>query len=129
MVILADDRRGLGPLTGIVSALRWSPTPLVVMLAIDLPCMAAPFLQTLLNRARPEKGVIPRGDFYEPLAAVYPRAALGLAERHRASGNRSLQRWIEACRAADLVEAYPISKDEQGLFANLNTPEDLRNIE
>ncbi len=46
--LLEDERPGLGPLSGIVAALEAMTTPLLVVLAVDLPAMRADFLRGLL---------------------------------------------------------------------------------
>jgi len=110
--ILEDDQPGLGPLSGIVSGLEWNPSPLLLVLAIDLPAMTPQFLTKLVKSATINCGVVPQGEqWFEPLAAVYPRQVLPLAEKHLASPNRSLQNWVSTCEKQSLLRVQALADD------------------
>ena len=74
---LADEFPGCGPLAGIAAALQAMRSPRLVVLAVDLPAMSVDFLRGLLQGSD-STGVVPqRADgFFDPLAAVYPEAAV-----------------------------------------------------
>lgn len=121
--IIEDAIPGLGPLGGIAAALRRAESPLVMVLAIDLPAMTADFLATLLREARP---TIPQNaDYFEPLAAVYPRSALSVAEEMLRDEDRSMQRFVRRLVDEDLALAYAITPSERMIFSNLNYPADM----
>ena len=121
---LPDDVPDQGPLTGLIVALRRARFPLLLVLAVDLPVMTPGYLQKLVARARPGVGSIPRrGEFFEPLAAVYPREALAPAEQGRRDGELSLQVLARRLVASQLVLPCDISTDEARLFTNVNSPE------
>ncbi len=122
---VADAAPDSGPLAGLVAGLRSCRTPLLLALAVDLPCMTADFLATLLDACAPDRGIIPANDRFEPLAAIYPNAALALAEDQLRRGQLSLQHLASRCLADDLVARHPITAAEAPLFFNLNTPADL----
>jgi molybdopterin-guanine dinucleotide biosynthesis protein A len=125
--VIEDDQPGLGPLAGLVSALRWCSSPLLLVLAVDLPAMTPDYLARLAAESNPGCGVVPiREGWTEPLAAVYPREALALAAAHLESGDHSLQHWVSACGNAGLVRFRPVAPEELPLFLNLNTPQDVR---
>lgn len=123
---IADAIAGAGPLGGIAAALGHCRAPLLVVLAVDLPQMTTAFLRGLLALAETGKGVVPRGDrFFEPLAAVYPASATPLAHAHLRRGDYSLQNFVAAAIAQDLVVARGLAAEEAALFTNLNSPADL----
>jgi len=120
---LQDDVPDAGPLTGLIVSLRRSRFPLLLVLAVDLPAMTPGYLQKLVALARPGIGVIPRcGETFEPLAAVYPREALSLAEHCRTERELTLQVLARRLVDSNLVLACDVSEGE--LFTNINTPED-----
>ena len=125
--ILADNFPGLGPLAGLEAALRRASHPLVLVLAIDLPAMTAEFLSSLVNEAASggQGGVPQSGGWFEPLAALYPRASLALAQECLRAADRSMQRFVRAAVGLGLVVAHPLAADERALFRNVNTTADL----
>lgn len=125
---IRDERPDLGPLGGLLSALSASEADRLLVLAVDLPQMEPGYLAALLGR---ETGSVPRGDRgWEPLAAVYPRAAMLALVREAVAAERlRLQDLLDLAAARGLVEAVPIAATEARLFANLNTPADLEALE
>lgn len=124
--VLADEFPGVGPLAGIHAALKISRRPLTLVLAVDLPEMNALFLRSLLMASSPGRGVVPRvGGRVEPLAAVYPHAALPIIERQMAHGDHAAQSFAAACVQAGLAAYEDIDGEFTRLFKNLNSPDDL----
>lgn len=121
--IVEDETPGLGPLGGIATALRHARADRVLVLAIDLPAMTSDFLGTLVNTGR---GCLPHdGAHFEPLAAVYPRSALALADEQLRAGDRTMQRFAQRLADAGLADIRKIPAADARLFRNLNRPEDL----
>ena len=125
--IISDATPGLGPLGALSAVLDRATASLLVVLAIDLPDLSADLLATLITEARASgRGVVPQsGRWFEPLAAVYPRAALSLAKAALRSDDRSLQSFVARLIAAGLAEAWPIAPRQLAEFRNVNTPADL----
>ena len=142
--ILADEIPGCGPLGGIATALRLCTSERLLVLAVDMPAMTAEFLRSLLEESqRNAKGVVPsvaalvraRANIphtiqddrkaFEPLAAVYPRAALAIADECLCTGERKLEGFIRKLEASGLVNVRPVAENDVALFANWNAPEDL----
>ena len=73
--VLVDKFPDAGPLSGIECGLAASPTPLLLVLAVDMAAMSAEFLRRLASHCTATTGAIPRvsGEI-EPLAAFYPKA-------------------------------------------------------
>ncbi len=84
--LLNDRVLDAGPLGGIESALAAAPTPLVLILAVDMPHMNAELLRRLASHCSDRTGAIPRVEGnIEPLAAFYPKAAWQLVRQLLAS--------------------------------------------
>jgi len=125
--LIADLHPGCGPLSGLEAACWRMQTPLLCLLAIDLPWMTPAFLERLVKMAIQDgRGIVPRnGDYFEPLAAIYPRAILSLVGEHLRHGDHSMQRLIQRAVDLDLMIVYPLLEDERPLFRNVNAPADL----
>ena len=118
-----------GPLAGIAALLRECSQPLAVMLAVDMPRMTASYLHSLRAHCTETCGVVAmNGEFYEPLAAIFPKAALPLAEAALAQDDRSLQRFVLHCAKLGLVRIVPAPEPDAQLFASVNSPSDLPGI-
>ena len=126
--ILPDQPAGMGPLGGIVTALSQAAFDRVVVLAVDMPNMQSPFLRGLLEEAFAlGQGIFPRQNGrFEPLAAVYGKDLLDLALSQLATGEASLQRFLERCVVSGRAKARELIGSEPALYANLNSPTDLQ---
>ncbi len=128
--LLPDAAPGLGPLSGIAAALEATNTPLVVVLAVDLPAMTAGFFREHLLAAsslagRGAVGFSDANGFFEPLAALYPVSARGLAAEHLRSPDRSLQSFVRAAAGAGLVTPVTLPPGAAVQFINWNRPEEV----
>ena len=120
-----DATPNIGPLGGLVSCLRRCTTEWLLILAVDLPRMTAQFAQELVDARQPGKGIVPVvGSRSEPLIALYPKAALSLAERHLESGRYRMQGLAAELMSGGLSVAYPVRAEDVALFVNWNTPGD-----
>ena len=127
--IVPDAQADAGPLAGLVATLRQCSASLLLALAVDLPHMTAPHLNGLLAVCSSDVGLIPRrGDHLEPVAAIYPRRALAVAESCLASHRYSLQHFAQRCVSEGLVTLRQVNAHDESLFLNMNTPADLRAI-
>lgn len=117
----AEPRRGA--FSGFVATLRRCEQEHLLVLALDLPRMTSAYLRRMAATGR---GLVPqRGEHFEPLAALYPKACLPVAEDWLRDGDASFQGFIRRAIAARLVEAAAVEPAEADLFANLNTPSAL----
>ncbi|MES2569890.1 MAG: molybdenum cofactor guanylyltransferase [Verrucomicrobiota bacterium] len=123
-----DGMGGMGPLGGMAALMRRARFEFLLVLAIDLPRVNARFLQSLIRQAIGSgRGVVPREErWFQPLAAVYPRAALPLADAHLCGEDRSMQHFVRRALELGLVAEYRIEEAESDLFRNVNTPADLQ---
>ncbi|MEJ0000551.1 MAG: molybdenum cofactor guanylyltransferase, partial [Verrucomicrobiota bacterium] len=129
IVPVTDAVPSAGPLAGVSACLDALTTDLLVVLAIDLPRMDAAYLKSLAKRCSPVRGVVPqRGEFFEPLAAVYPRVVADLAADRLRQGRYAMQDFVREALRRELVDIVPVSAKDEGKFANVNTPEDFQNL-
>ena len=118
--LVADEVSHAGPLAGVAAALAKCTTPLLVVLAVDLPMMTTEFLQALLALCHDGQGAVPQGDHcFEPLAAVYPATCTPAVAAALQSGDFSLQNFLlcvflgpknrlDKCFCGDLPKNYHV---------------------
>ena len=125
-LVVPDEWPDCGPLGGIATALVRAREPWVLVLAVDMPEMTHAFLGLLLVMvAKSGRGAVPMiGGRWEPLAAVYPVAALSVARQLLDQGRLAMAAFIEAAHDAGLLEAVVVDDGDCAFFENLNTPED-----
>ncbi|MBI3681478.1 MAG: molybdenum cofactor guanylyltransferase [Acidobacteria bacterium] len=120
--LIEDRLAGLGPLSGIHSALSDSKAEWNLVTACDMPNLTPEFLCWLLEEAeRRDSSVlmpVSLSGFPEPLCAVYRRTCLACAEEALAEGRLKITDAFSRLRI-ELVPAGPAS-----LLASANTPED-----
>jgi molybdenum cofactor guanylyltransferase len=126
--VAPDDTSGLGPLAGIVTALRVSSAEWNLIVGCDLPYLNAAWLELLITRAlaSPADALVPRTRRgLEPLCAIYRArcaAALGAAIAY---GERKVTDAVARLAIENLGPAEWGSIDREGaLFKNMNTPAD-----
>ncbi len=92
---LPDCPDAVGPLAGVLSAMRWSPQAAWIICACDMPDFSEPALKWLLDRRTPGVwGIMPRlgpGQPPEPLGACYEPRARQILERQKTAGQWRLQ--------------------------------------
>jgi molybdopterin-guanine dinucleotide biosynthesis protein A len=124
--VVADAVDNAGPLGGISACLENLRSDLLIVLAIDLPRMTSLFLRLMLARSSSTCGVVVRrGDYYEPLAAIYPKSVADLATEHLARGEYALQALVRAAVKRNLVTIVPLDEKDVPLFRNVNSPGDM----
>lgn len=125
--VIADEQPGLGPLAGIVTALKRARYVRLLVLACDMPNLNDRLLIHLKQGLTGDiDAVVPRhGTYVEPLAAAYHRHALDAFTDQLAKGHGRMTEALGRIHTAyvDLVpgsEGWPAD-----LFRNLNAPTDL----
>lgn len=121
--IVQDSVLDFGPIAGIVAGLERASYPLLMVLAVDLPNLPSEWFGRLQRACTPAVGAVGRrGDIFEPLAAIYPRAILPLAQTAVQMGERSLQRLLARAVADGLMRVHDITPAETVWFENWNEP-------
>jgi molybdopterin-guanine dinucleotide biosynthesis protein A len=118
---VTDTVPDAGPLAGIAAALARCRGSHLIVLAVDLPRMEPAWFARLAMLCAPGRGAVGRrGKHFEPLAAVYPRELLPVAQQALARGDYSLQKLITT--AGDLMAVHDITDAEAPWFTNWNEP-------
>lgn len=124
---VADEVDDGGPLAGIAAGLRAATTPLVAVVAVDMPFADPRVLTALAERHTDRAVVVSEVDGrLQPLHAVWSVDALPGLRELLAAGERSVVRAVEQL-GATIVPERDLPGD--GRFAtNVNRPEDLDRI-
>lgn len=124
-----DAMPNAGPLSGVAAALRECTTSHLLVLAVDLLQMTTDFMRSLVDRSSEGCGAVPRRNgFFEPLAAIYPQSCRALADRQMLAGKLMMQDLVSAALEENLIVVRNVRPDEELLFTNMNTPDDLLSI-
>ena len=127
--IVPDAWSDAGPLGGIAGVLRAASQEMVLVLAVDMPKVSAPFLERLFAHVTPGCGAVLRTlRGYEPLAALYPKSLSPLASDCVNGGKLRLQDFVQSAVSAGAMHAVDISEEDALPLQNLNTPDDLPQI-
>jgi molybdopterin-guanine dinucleotide biosynthesis protein A len=120
----ADERPGRGPLSGIVSGLRWAlelRRSGLLVLACDLPLVTSREMGAIVAAVRPGvDAVVADG---QPLCGWYSTGALTAIEEALENGRYSVGELLEGLG----VERVRLGADSDGgeVLLNVNTPDDL----
>jgi molybdopterin-guanine dinucleotide biosynthesis protein A len=121
--VLHDALPECGPLVGITAGIERASQPMLAVLAIDLPAMDVAWFRTLVDQASSGIGVVGRrGDFFEPLAAIYPREFMWSAWEALAKGEYALQPLIARAVNDGLLHERVIETGDEARFVNWNRP-------
>lgn len=127
VAVFDDEWQGVGPLGGIATCLSRMSNGLLLVLAIDLPRVQPSFLQRLLTGSEAGCGIVPTlNNHFEPLIAVYPKAALDPALAQLRERDYVLQHFVDRLLEQRLVTDYEVEAGEQYQLENWNSPEDLK---
>jgi len=121
-----DLRTSAGPLTGLEAALAPQSDAWLAVLAIDLPGIDSAWFAWLRRACRPGCGAAARrGEFCEPLAAIYPAEALTEVRERLDRGARSAQELVRALAAGGRMTLVDPPAGQAGPQPNLNTAAEL----
>jgi len=124
--VLLDHFTDLGPLAGVERALGEAHSPLLLVLAVDLPDMTADFLRGLMARCRAGSGVVPRTrQGLEPLAAFYPQAMQPIATAMLHEARAAMTEFVRRGVQGGLVDEWACPSADEAWFRNWNEPEEV----
>ena len=128
---LADRVPGRGPLGGVHTALEEAHGHATVVIACDMPYVAAPLLRHLLELTAGADLVVPRTERgYHPLCAAYTRGCIGPIARRLADGRLSMIDLVNDVQVRVVpYEELALFGNPDRLLANVNTPADYESIE
>lgn len=120
---VADPAPSIGPLGGIVAALRWASAPACAVLACDLPFVAAAAVRSVVDALEADPGVVAAVPVVEGrrevLLGCYRQSVVSTLEAALAAGQRSPTRVLETLPVAT------VRLDDERWAWNANRPEDL----
>jgi molybdenum cofactor guanylyltransferase len=126
--LIKDELADIGPAAGILAAHRAYPESAWFVVACDLPYLSDTEVSALIAARRAGHAVtawsaVRRGE-PEPLCAIYEPGNLASFAAHVATGGRpSPKAWLKNC------DAHLLISDSRRAFTNVNTPEDLNDLE
>ena len=117
--VVRDSHDDEGPLRGLVDCLNATNAERMLLLAVDMPNMPINFLGELIYAGC---GAIPvhKNGMKEPLAAVYPKSLIKLAEESLRSGSLKMQKFTTQAIDEGFLKERPIKDSEIPFFENLN---------
>jgi molybdopterin-guanine dinucleotide biosynthesis protein A len=125
--VVLDTQSDSGPLAGLAAVLAAARHPRVLVMAIDHPRMTANYLRKLIHISNQSTGVVPSGPHgFEPLIAIYPCSLLPHIQQALVTGQFSLQTLLTKAIKSSVIQSVKLDEDELPLFANWNTPQDLK---
>lgn len=127
---VADARPGAGPLAGLVAGLERAATPLVAVLAVDLPLASGPVLGALATVWHGEDAVVPVVDGRrEPLHAVWAPGCAAALRAQLEGGEFAVHRAAAGLRVLEAGrDVWGTAAGDVAFWHNVNTPDDLAAI-
>ncbi len=126
-VVADQTNEPRGPLAGVLSAFAASAADFILAVPCDTPCLppdlVARMCAALLEHDADLCTVSSAGQLHPAIMLVRRRAQPSL-QRYLDDGGRKVRLWQQGL-ALSVVD-YPADSD---VFSNINTPEDLRNLE
>jgi molybdopterin-guanine dinucleotide biosynthesis protein A len=126
--IIEDEVKNIGPIGGVLSALRNSDTKYNIILSCDMPFINAELLHYLNIKSQDYDVVVPIHDTdkIEPLCGIYSKDIIHVMEVAVENGNFKLRDIFENVRfkAIKVDASLPFYSDN--LFYNINSPADIK---
>ncbi|WP_017730921.1 molybdenum cofactor guanylyltransferase [Nafulsella turpanensis] len=123
--VLEDEEKGQGPLGGICTALKHSPSPYNFMVSCDMPFISREAVRYLMEKAGDADVTLPLTEGrIQPLCGIYAKSCLASMEAALKAGRlqlRSLMKEFD-CQMLPMEES---GLDFRYLFKNVNTPEEF----
>lgn len=125
--VVHDDMPGCGPMMGIYSCLKKSPTPGNLILSVDTPLIPEELYIYLLSEKKDALIVVPSpGEgLYEPLIGYYHKGILKVMEDFIKKGNYTLPELFMKTPFRGLPVTQHLDFYHKHLFYNINTASDL----
>jgi len=130
--VIPDTGESLGPLSGIHTALRHSPTRFSSITACDMPLLSRDFFVLMLRKLPGPDAVVMRFNdgAVEPLCGIYSSTCLAVAEQNLANGKLKITALLSQV-AVDYIGEEELHEHglSRKIFTNVNTPDDLEHLE
>ena len=124
--LVTDEYTAIGPLGGLHTALKKASKEHVLVVSVDAPFVSEECVLKLIGEEELETIAISKcaGKSY-PLIGVYPVSILAKLEEYIEQGKRSVFGFLETQK----VKEVEFSEQYKHCFRNINTPEDLAEIQ
>ena len=127
---VADRVPDSGPLGGLDAALAAARDDRLIIIACDMPFISASFLESLVALSDSVDAVVPRTERgYHPLCAVYRRSCHPAVIRRLVERRLKMLELFEDLRVHVVDRAYVAMFGGERVLANVNTPDELRDLE
>jgi len=116
-----------GPLAGILSALHHTSAELLLVVPCDCPGLPHDLLPRLLaglERENAELAIVSDGERQHPVIMLLKTELKSALTEYLANGERRVGQWCNSRKLAQVSFA-----DQPDAFTNLNTPEELQQLE
>lgn len=115
-----NNKEGIGPLAGLLSAGRKITTPYCFITACDMPFLPRTIVLDLANALGDKDAIsIKTSEGTEPLASLIRTSSLQSIEAHLKTNRRSVVSWLAT------LSWITLESELKQQFRNLNHPEDL----
>lgn len=127
-IIHQDIIKDVGPMGGIYSGLKFSKHEFNLVLACDAPLVDEDIIQLLLNQFESPISILSFRDKQHPLIGIYSKSIINHLESEIHNNRLRLVDCIKDLNGKIIpVEKYA-QLDETNVFTNVNTVEDLNNL-
>jgi molybdopterin-guanine dinucleotide biosynthesis protein A len=118
-----------GSLVGIISALLYSRTPHVFVVACDMPFLDSGFIRTMINGIGNEDIIVPKTTAgYEPLHAIYSRTCLSYMLKLIDANRFKIDKIFPFLNVRAVRVEIQSSSEGVSVFTNINTEKDLEHV-
>lgn len=125
-----DELPGQAPIIGIYSCLKRSETEINIFLSCDMPYLRTDLLRHMIDRVDNHPLLVPVNDdgLLEPLCGIYRKTIIPHLEKHIRHNNLSIYEFIREHGGKFLKLGKELPFYDSNLFANINTPDDLKEL-
>ncbi len=126
--IVEDEIKGIGPIGGIFSTLKYTKTQRNVIVSCDMPFLEAELLKFIYEKMQDfDVLVASHGDNkVEPLCGIYSKNILPEIEDSIQKGNYKLMDFFKNIRFATVKIDASLPFYDEKLFYNINSPADIK---
>jgi molybdopterin-guanine dinucleotide biosynthesis protein A len=125
--IVRDKVKEIGPMGGLLAALKHSKTEYNLVLSCDMPFVSTELMDYLSGQIEDYDIVaaVHGEETLEPLCGCYSKSVVGVLENQVAEGNYKLRDVFRQVRFKTVVIDASLPFYHDHLFFNINRPEDL----
>jgi len=127
ITVIQDIIPGCGPLGGIYTGLKRSPSQYSFITACDLPFIRPSLINYMLEGLKDYDVIVPRvGERLEPLHAIYSKNCIAHIEKQLHAGPFKVTGFFPRVKVRE-ISREEIERFDPGMlsFFNINTPSDL----